>query len=820
MVGPLQNQPAYRRENSCATSVLLVETINENSLSTILYQLNWRDVSRQVGCDWQGALGGWRSLVKKRARVIRPFVLVLALTVTGLVIANAVAVASARWSAVPFVLLAEELRPTQTPMFRSAVTRVSVDTIVTDKDGNFIGNLKADDFRVFEDGVEQEILNVQLVSLTRGQVTNVASHDEAVTAREESPTVPTNPTVARRSPASLGAVVYLVDLPSMDRRNKPRLARAFKSFFEGEGDLEVPRSVFMIDHTGTVQEMAPLTTDREVLRNAATLVAEAGLTTTSIFSRMESEYQPIMQMALDAQNSPSAQRSNALTPIMLREILKNLERKAEVDGELERLRGEQTLRTLRYFTNALSAMEGRTALVWISSGALITEGGPYSAFATAVHEAVNAPTGTSTLARSALNKRTLDLMEEVSETANTGNVSIYTVDPRPLSELNSLGTSAAIGDGAVSRALRQHVRQAYRDLTVPLVDLAAKTGGRAFIGWSDLDRAFEEQYTDSTQFYLIFYEPPEPHEDGEYHEIEVQVTYPEAEVRARQGYRELADSELRARKVAATLALPGSVMGRPVPAAAFHRFASDGAPKILLVAGLPRPAEAISGSWAPAFGRVDPAADIPDELIDVFGIPYFRVHAIALDRAGEISAETHTAVSPRVDYGLAEYAPDATFQHFRYTTEWPVGPGSYDIRLLIAEEGGDRFGTSRLQVTVPSSDGWTIADPMLGVLVAGVGIRPLLDQGISEGIQVSASVQVSGATNPYVSASIFHHSKQSSIAEVPAHPLRPEGPGVYGGVLPLPYLDPGEYLVELQIVDTTGGGQAARMMPLRVLEGR
>ena len=118
---------------------------------------------------------------------------------------------------------------------------------------------------------------------------------------------------------------------------------------------------------------------------------------------------------------------------------------------------------------------------------------------------------------------------------------------------------------------------------------------------------------------------------------------------------------------------------------------------------------------------------------------------------------------------------------------------------------------------VPSSDGWTMADPMLGVLDADARFRPVLNQGISAGIPISASVQVSGATDPYVSALIFQEARQNSIAWVEPHRLRPEGPGVYGGVLPLPYLDPGEYLVELQVVDTTA--EAVRLMPLRVVEG-
>ena len=755
--------------------------------------------------------------MREGERAIRFLGFLLVLTFTGLPVSSVVAVAGEGGSVRSSAALAQEARPEQTPMFRSAVRRVRVDAIVADQDGNFINDLKADDFRIFEDGVEQEILNVQLVSLTRGQVTNVTAHDESVTTGAESLAAPAAPTPVRRSPASLGAIVYLVDLPSLDRRNNPRLTETLESFFEGEGELEVPRSVFLIDNTGTVREMAPLTTDRGVLRTATAAVAAAGLTSMSIFSRMEQEYEPFMQLAIDMQASPGAQRRATLNPVMVLQLLDNLERKARLDGERERRRAEQTLRTLLRFINALSAMEGRTALVWISSGAMTTEGGPYSAFAAAVRQAVDAPTGASTVESSALSQRVLDLMGEVHETANTGNVSIYTVDPRPLSELNNLSTSAAIGTGVVSAAMRSYVRPAYRDLTVPLVDLAEKTGGRSFIGWSDLERAFEEQYSDATQFYLIFYEPPVPHEDGEYHEIAVQVSYPEADVRARAGYRELPDAELTARKVAAALALPGSVMGRPVPAAAFHRFEPDGAPKILLVVGLPRPAETIAGSWAPAFEGIDRAADDREELVDVLGIPYFQVHAIAVDRAGEISGETHATVLPHTD--LAGAAPVAPFQHIRYTTQWSVEPGIHDIRLLIAEDGGDRFGTSRLQVQVPPSDGWTMADPMLGVLEAGAEFRPLLDEGVGEGIPIFASVQVSGATRPQASASIFHHATRDTIAEVRAYEMRPEGPGVYGGLLPLPYLAPGEYLVELQVVDTTAEGQAARLMPLRVVEG-
>ena len=741
--------------------------------------------------------------MKIRARSTRFPRLLLALAVASLPIPSPAAAAAASTS--PKSLRASSQ---QAPTFRSAVTRVAVDAIVTDGDGNFIDDLKAEDFRIFEDGVEQEIVNVQLTSLASGQVTNVGSRTETATESSPSP----------RSPAALGAVVYFIDLPSLDRSNQPQLVETFQSFFEGEGDLDVPQGVFILDNSGRLHELAALTTDREQLRNAANVVSEAGASVTSIFSRMTREYGPVMKTAIDAMNSAAGgvSSANETLPVNVREVILSLERKAERDSEIEHQRAERTLNRLIELTQALSAMEGRTALVWISSGAMITGGGPYAAFVAAVREAVDAEARSSSLTRTSPEEQLLGLMEELYETANTGNVSIYSIDPRPISELSNLGTRAGIGNNQVSNALRRNVRPAYSDLTAPLVDAASNTGGRAFIGWADLDRAFEEQYTDASQFYLIFYQPPAPHEDGEYHQIEVRVALPDAEVRARPGYRELTDSELRTRKVNAAMALPGAVTGRPLPTRAFHRFAPDGSSKILVIAGLPRPAETLTGSWAPAFGQLDPNEDLAEEMIERLGISLFSVHALAFNRATGATVETHEAVEPTGDPGTQ--SSGTTSRYFHYTTEWQVTPGFYEVRLLVAEESGDRLGTSRLHVDVPpSANQWLMADPMLVEVDTEAGLlRPLVTESVLADSRVAVSVQVSGAVGPLVEATIRHAVTGQVMAEITPKALPLESQGVHGAVLPLPYLDPDDYVVELRIVDTTVDQRTARSLPLHV----
>src|SRR5882672_4064630 len=61
--------------------------------------------------------------------------------------------------------------PQEKPTFRLQVDLVTNDVIVRDEKGNFVPDLKKDDFEVFEDGVKQDITSMTVV--TGGRVNNV-----------------------------------------------------------------------------------------------------------------------------------------------------------------------------------------------------------------------------------------------------------------------------------------------------------------------------------------------------------------------------------------------------------------------------------------------------------------------------------------------------------------------------------------------------------------------------------------------------------------------------------------------------------------------
>src|SRR5262245_52918112 len=59
----------------------------------------------------------------------------------------------------------------QRPTFRVQVDLVTNDVVVRDEKGNFVPDLKKDEFEIYEDGVKQDV--VQMTVVTGGRVTNV-----------------------------------------------------------------------------------------------------------------------------------------------------------------------------------------------------------------------------------------------------------------------------------------------------------------------------------------------------------------------------------------------------------------------------------------------------------------------------------------------------------------------------------------------------------------------------------------------------------------------------------------------------------------------
>jgi VWFA-related protein len=428
----------------------------------------------------------------------------------------------------------------QRPAFEATVARVRIDVIVTDDGGRFVEGLGADDFVVFEDGEPQEVLAVELVGASTGDTIRAHATPGAAAI---APTA-----AAGESPIPAGdgegrALVFLVDLPGMDWRNKTRFASAWEKLAADSDELGVPRAVYMIDQVGRLRELAPLTFDAERLREAAATVRAEPLVRKSTHDQIASG-DPVDARAVSA---------------------------------AERARARATLEVLTQFCKALAAHGGRTALVWITSEVQITLAAPLDVGFTA-----DLPF--DAMAPDRLVSRRL---EELYRAANSANVSIYTLDPTPAYELHGIGFDVESRSAARAVDLEGPVQFGLNGLRDALRSAAVETGGKSFIHWMDPAEALRAIETDTSRFYLLTYANPPPIGDGRYHEIRVEVKARNLTVRERSGYTDYPIDELDDRLLSGALNLPGTVGGAPLVAWALRKWSATGDPVLQIALRTP-----------------------------------------------------------------------------------------------------------------------------------------------------------------------------------------------------------------------------------------
>lgn len=400
----------------------------------------------------------------------------------------------------------------QSSQFAAVVDVVRIEAVVTDGTGRFVSDLRRGDFSLLEDGVEQELLDVQLVDVTAGSVASLA---ESSGVRK-----PSRQTVA---PSNLSAVVFFLDFPGLYFQNKLRFVDSLLSMLESIAEVRVPHAVYFVDIEGHLREMVGLTRDVDALADAVRRTRAMPLVQTrdDLLAFLESDVGGMTRWA------QSMQRRRALA----------------------------TYELLAEFVRALTARPGRKAVVWVSTGVdLATYDSVTSSRTDDPREGFRF--------YSVDDERTA-AQRKLHEAANAANVSIYSVDPSSLHEFYGLGDSPRAGTVADARGNS-------------LRDAAVSTGGQSFIAWSELTRVLERVEADASAFYVLSYEPSHDPAPDEFHEVVVKVSRPDVEVRSRRGYIHRTGDARRRDMVAGALAVPGVVSGLDVAAQGIRAVNADG----------------------------------------------------------------------------------------------------------------------------------------------------------------------------------------------------------------------------------------------------
>lgn len=186
--------------------------------------------------------------------------------------------------------------------------------------------------------------------------------------------------------------------------------------------------------------------------------------------------------------------------------------------------------------------EGRKTIVYVSEGML--SGIPAGARTTGL-VGVGTPTNQPPTgivgqmqAERALQsgqQQMLDYLREILAAANRSNTSIYTLDPRGLAASEfDISDKVSLADD----------RTALSDSLDTLHILATNTDGRAMVNSNDPLPALRQMVRDSSAYYLLGYTSTEAPRDGKFHPIKVTVKRRDVEVRARSGYWAYSDEDI------------------------------------------------------------------------------------------------------------------------------------------------------------------------------------------------------------------------------------------------------------------------------------
>ena len=374
----------------------------------------------------------------------------------------------------------------QVPTFKAQVEYVEVDAVVTDQQGNFVRNLKKEDFQVTEDGKPQSISNFIVVDIP------VERADRPLFSPK-----PIEPDVQSNARPFDGRVyVVILDDTHVDFTRTQRVRQSARQFIErnlGANDL-----MAVIFTSGRADAAQEFTSNKRLLLNAVDRFQGRKLQSATL-NKNETFHRQ-----LDGPD-PTA-------PV------------SDID-DMERAHNAQSmLSTLRQVADWFGGVHGRRKTML-----LFSEGIDYDL--SDIIRSFDAPPSSATSIMS-------DIRDTIAATARS-NVSIYSIDPRGL----ATGAEDAIGVSAFAdqtdpssgiglSSLSREVRLSQDSLR----EISEESGGFAAVNRNDTASVFDRIVRDNSSYYVLAYYPPTNKTDGKFHRIEVKVSRPGLVVRSRRGY--------------------------------------------------------------------------------------------------------------------------------------------------------------------------------------------------------------------------------------------------------------------------------------------
>lgn len=558
------------------------------------------------------------------------------------------------------------------PSFKTSTELVLVDLVATDRDGNFIWDLRPDELEVLEDGKRQTVTFFSLQD--RGT---------PIPAREpEGPGKPT-PSISSVPIQTIeeGYYVFLMDLHSMPFDALGRSKEAIRSFVESRLGPNDQVMLATIRHRLRINQT--FTKDTERFSQALDKVPFEPRLGGNLSRFMEIMDDIFADMgALGVANDPSLAQGN------VEELVPQIEGAIQMAaGESRQILSQMEIQVafscaaIGALARHLRSLPGRKHLMLVSAGYplnartvmknIIRERAAMFApnqYAQ-VHMLVN-----SSMAGSGRRTSFESRLRSVIDQANRSQVSIYSIDPRGL-------MPPAISNAATRQSgSHMYASHSNQDITAPqdfLTTLSSGTGGLTFLNDNDLTRGIGKAFDDGRSYYLLGYAPRTKRKPGKFHEIRVKLARKGVKLRYRKGYVD-ADPEQTAHADLAN-AFKFPELFRDFP---FRVQVSNPSGKLKVRTLIPTRSFAFSRNGQNSRCVMEMFGALVDDSGKWVGEDFLFFKRLDLDLDSE---------------GLDHFQ---RYRNFSSSSEKDAPPGEYDLVVVLRQSLSGRMATSTRSVVV------------------------------------------------------------------------------------------------------------------------
>ena len=403
---------------------------------------------------------------------------------------------------------------------RATTRLVVVDVVVTDKSGQPVTGLKAEDFTIEENGKKQKV-----TVFTPPELANKTAP------------VPTPPGVLSNHPENVSPAgpptVLMIDALNSPFKEQA-YARAEMLKYAAEQN-QSGQSIAVVALTDRLHVLQQFTSDPHVLLTA--------------IKNFKSQAQILQPMPPPAESSiPIDMGGAGQAALAIAAAQQQVASFANLQIGYDRERRTLiTIDAMRSLTRMLGGLRGRKNVVWLTADLpfdLIPEDRSVSDAELATLLPVNGSQAPSVRGAGAIasEERQLHAQEikEAESGLTTANIAVYPVDLRGLFGGGMVASYSAghnndlNGAGLANAALDQS--RSLINSQGTMREVAAETGGKTYLNQNEIRLGVSLAAADGKASYAIGYYPENKKWDGKYRSIKVKVAHGDSEVRYRKGY--------------------------------------------------------------------------------------------------------------------------------------------------------------------------------------------------------------------------------------------------------------------------------------------